>query len=133
MTTTLDELPTIDEVLAVPSKPVVSFQLEQNFEDELEDVASISVLVDWPGDTILFMTDFTEDPEDNNDPTVYIRIGFTLSQELAEEHTAQAPAKSFEELVPEQYRLWIKVFDKKVSECLPEHGRYDHAIDVSNG
>ncbi|VDC06456.1 unnamed protein product, partial [Peniophora sp. CBMAI 1063] len=118
--------------------------------DEFEDIASIPVSVDWvlrglqlarivpdiehctfePGDTILFTTDYTEDPEDDDDPTVYIRAGFTRSQELAEEHAAQAPAKSFEELVPEQYRPWIKVFDKKVSERLPEHSRHDHTIDL---
>ncbi|VDC06877.1 unnamed protein product, partial [Peniophora sp. CBMAI 1063] len=148
--TTLDELPTVEEVSAVPSKPAVSFQLEQNYEDESEDVASIPVSVDWvlrglqlarivpdiehctfePGDTILFTTDYTKDPYDDDDPTVYIRTGFTRSQELAEEHAAQAPAKSFEELVPEQYQPWIKVFDKKVSERLPEHSKHDHAIDL---
>ncbi|VDB94093.1 unnamed protein product [Peniophora sp. CBMAI 1063] len=133
--TTLDELPTVKEASAVLSTPAVSFQLEQNYKDELEDVASIPVSVDWvlrglqlawivldikhctfePGNTILFTTDYTEDPEDDK---------------LVEEHAAQTPAKSLEELVPEQYRPWIKVFDKKVSERLPEHGKHNHTIDL---
>ncbi|KZV58902.1 hypothetical protein PENSPDRAFT_552153, partial [Peniophora sp. CONT] len=73
-----------------------------------------------PGDVILFSTEYTEDTDDEDtEHALNVRAGFTHSQELAEKHTRQAPAKSFEELVPEQYRHWKKVFDKVASERLP--------------
>ena len=83
-----------------------------------------------PGDSLVYSLEWTEDTEDVDDATLHIRAGFTRSQELAEKHSVRIPAKSFEELVPELYRKFKKVFDKQASERLPEQGRFSHPIDL---
>ena len=40
------------------------------------------------------------------------------------------PVKTFEELVPEQYRDFAKVFSEDESQRLPEHKPWDHAIEL---
>ena len=38
--------------------------------------------------------------------------------------------KSLEEMIPERYLKYQKVFEQEASERLPEHGKWDHAIDL---
>lgn len=67
---------------------------------------------------------------DLDDPTLIpIRAGFTKAQELAEQ-AADKTEKSFEQLVPEAYRDFRDVFDKKKSERFPDRRPWDHAIDL---
>ena len=40
------------------------------------------------------------------------------------------PEKTAAELVPPQYHVYLDVFEKKASECMPLHKPWDHAIDL---
>ncbi|KAF8823142.1 hypothetical protein HHX47_DHR12000006 [Lentinula edodes] len=64
---------------------------------------------------------------------VWCAAGFTYSQQLAEEANRDKPVKTFEEMVPEQYRDFKKVFSESASERLPAHQPWDHAIDLVPG
>lgn len=66
----------------------------------------------------------------DNAPKLFALAGFTYSQALAEEENAKKPERTFEEMVPEQYREFAKVFSKAASERLPERKPYDHAIEL---
>ena len=66
-------------------------------------------------------------------PTLFVHAGYTYSQLAAEELASQKHQKSFEELVPPQYREFADVFSKKASERLPERKPYDHAIELVPG
>ena len=46
---------------------------------------------------------------------VWCAAGFTYSQQLAEKAQKSKPVKTFEEMVPEQYRDFSKVFSKEES------------------
>ena len=70
---------------------------------------------------------------DNQDKEMWCSAGFTYSQALAEKAHKAKPTRSFEELVPPQYRDFDKVFSEKESERLPEHKPWDHAIDLIPG
>ncbi|VDC05427.1 unnamed protein product [Peniophora sp. CBMAI 1063] len=131
---------------------LATVQLDNNYANEDEPVVEhvIPISVDWvlrglelarvvpdiehctfePGDVLMYTTEYTEDMEEEEDHAVNVRAAFTHSQELAEKHAAGTSAKSIEELVPEQYRRYLKVFDKISSERLPDHGPFDHAIDL---
>ena len=61
---------------------------------------------------------------------VYCLAGFTISQRIAEKAIATRGKKTFEEMVPVQYRDFAKVFSKEESQLLPEHQPWDHAIDL---
>lgn len=63
-------------------------------------------------------------------PQLFVMAGFTYSQQLAEQEHLKKPKRSFEEMVPEQYREFTKVFSKPASERLPERKVYDHAIEL---
>src|SRR6267154_3458104 len=55
---------------------------------------------------------------------------YTYSAELAEKAGVEKRKQTFEEIVPEEYRQYAKVFSEVESERLPEHKLYDHAIDL---
>ena len=63
---------------------------------------------------------------------IHIRAKTSVSQTLAHgsEKDNEAKGKTFEELVPEQYRDYKKVFEKAASERFPESRFWDHAIDL---
>ena len=61
---------------------------------------------------------------------VYCLVGFTYSQQIAEKAIAAKGKKTFEEMVPIQYRDFAKVFSEEESQHLPEHQPWDHAIDL---
>ena len=61
---------------------------------------------------------------------VYCLAGFTYSQQIAEKATLAKGKKTFEEMVPVQYRDFAKVFSEEESQRLPEHQPWDHAIDL---
>lgn len=62
--------------------------------------------------------------------TLWCAAGYTYSTELAEEASKQKLKRTFEEIVPEDYRRYAKVFLETESERLPEHKPYDHCIDL---
>ncbi|PSS35393.1 hypothetical protein PHLCEN_2v1650 [Hermanssonia centrifuga] len=43
------------------------------------------------------------------------------------------PMKSFEEMIPKQYRPFSKVFSKEESKRLPEHSNQNHIIELIPG
>lgn len=56
--------------------------------------------------------------------------GYTHSTRLAAEANQAKPKKMFEEMIPEEYRKYSKVFSEQKSERLPDHKPTDHAIDL---
>ena len=67
---------------------------------------------------------FLEDTSDQ----LWCAAGYTYSQKIAEEAQKDKPAKSFEDMVPPQYRQHAHVFSESESQRLPEHKPWDHAI-----
>ena len=63
---------------------------------------------------------------------VHIHAKTSVSQTLAHgsEKDNEAKGKTFEELVPEQYRDYKKVFEKAASERFPKSQPWDHAIKL---
>ena len=61
---------------------------------------------------------------------VFCLAGFTYSQQIAERTGENKRKRTFEELVPEHYRDFTKVFSEEESQRLPEHQPWDHAIDL---
>ena len=65
---------------------------------------------------------------------MWIAAGFTYSQAIAEEKGKSKQSKTFEELVPEQYRDFTKVFSEEASQCLPEYNPSRvHEINLKPG
>lgn len=67
-----------------------------------------------------------EDPSER----LWCAAGFTYSTDLAEKASKAKPKRTFEEIVPEEYRQYADVFSEVESERLPAHKPYDHAIDL---
>jgi hypothetical protein len=61
---------------------------------------------------------------------VWIAAGFTYSTLIAEKADGVKNARTYEEVVPEHYRDFKKVFSEVESERLPEHKPWDHKIDL---
>jgi predicted aspartyl protease len=66
-------------------------------------------------------------------PSHAINAGFTVSQQLAQEAHKDDVKKSFEDMVPPQYRDYHHIFSKKASERFPLAKPWDHAIDLKPG
>src|SRR6201996_2279076 len=64
---------------------------------------------------------------------LFCLAGFTYSQQIAEKAIAAKGKKTFEEMVPLQYRDFAKVFSEEESQRLPQHQPWDHAIDLEPG
>src|SRR6202012_5430897 len=67
---------------------------------------------------------------DTSQDEVYCLAGFTYAQQIAEQVSKAKGKKTFEEMVPEYYRDFTKVFSEEESQRLPEHQPWDHAIDL---
>jgi hypothetical protein len=67
-----------------------------------------------------------EDPSE----WLWCTAGYTYSTELAEKAGKAKRKRTFEEIVPEEYRRYAKVFSETESEHLLEHKPYDHAINL---
>ncbi|PIL25062.1 hypothetical protein GSI_12951 [Ganoderma sinense ZZ0214-1] len=55
---------------------------------------------------------------------------YTYSQQLAEQEYQKKEIHLVEEIVPKQYHEYLCMFSKEASERLPDHGPYDHAIEL---
>jgi predicted aspartyl protease len=64
---------------------------------------------------------------------LFCLAGFTYSQQITARATEARGQKTFEEMVPEHYRDFAKVFSEKESQRLPQHQPWDHAIDFEPG
>ena len=63
-------------------------------------------------------------------PKLFVAAGYTYSQALAEEEYKKKEVKTVEEMVPNKFHEYLKVFSKQASERLPERKPYDHAIEL---
>jgi hypothetical protein len=63
-------------------------------------------------------------------PTHRLAVGFTKSQAIAEQTTLKEGEKTFEEMVPLEFRQFKDTFSKKASERMPTRKPYDHAIEL---
>jgi hypothetical protein len=61
---------------------------------------------------------------------MWCAAGYTYSQQIAEEASKGKASRTLDEIVPEHYRDFSKVFSKEESNRLPMHKVYDHVIDL---
>ena len=68
---------------------------------------------------------------DRADDEIWCCAGFTYSQAITVKEMAKKADKTFEELVPPEYRKWKRVFSDEAAARLPKHQPWDHAIDFT--
>jgi len=110
--------------------------LDPDEEDEEDDLTEGDLLVTHiSGDTAKAIPEQEEEKNPLNQPIqvendeIAIRAKTSISQGLT--HGAEIIEKrSFEELVPEEYREYRSVFEKTTSERFPESHPWDHRIDL---
>jgi hypothetical protein len=61
---------------------------------------------------------------------MWCATGYTYSQQIAEEASKGKALRTLDEIVPEHYWDFSKVFSKEESNRLPTHKVYDHVIDL---
>jgi hypothetical protein len=61
---------------------------------------------------------------------MWCAAGYTYSQQIAEEASKGKALRTLDEIVPEHYQDFSKVFSKEESNWLPTHKAYDHVIDL---
>jgi hypothetical protein len=64
---------------------------------------------------------------------IHIKASSTVSQRLAEAAAVNQRKRTFEETVPKEYHAFRKVFEKDSFDELPQHRKWDHAIDLIPG
>lgn len=82
--------------------------------------------VRWADSTESLDTD--SEPLLANDDRVFAMASYSTELALAE--NMSKPVKTFEEMVPEYYRDFAKVFSDEESQRLPEHKPWDHTIEL---
>jgi hypothetical protein len=65
---------------------------------------------------------------DTSQDKIFCLAGFTYSQQIAEKTNCTKGIRTFEEMVPEHYRDFVKVFSEEESHRLPKHQPWDHTI-----
>ena len=63
-------------------------------------------------------------------PQLFAMAGYTYSQQLAEQEYQKRKTRTVEQIVLLEYHQYLHVFSKEASERLPDHGLYDHAIEL---
>jgi hypothetical protein len=61
---------------------------------------------------------------------MWCAAGYTYSQQIAEEASKGKALRTLDEIVPEHYQDFSKVFSEEESNRLPTHKAYDHVIDL---
>jgi hypothetical protein len=84
------------------------------------------VVANWVQRWRWWKTKVLDDPSER----LWCTAGYTYSAELAEKAGEDKWKRTFEEIVPEEYHQYAKVFSEVELERLPEHKSYDHAIDL---
>jgi len=105
-------------------------------EEEEDDLTEGDLLVaHFKGDMVKAIPEQEEEKNPVNQPIqvendeITIRAKTSISQSLA--HEAETiENRSFEELVPKEYREYQSVFEKTASERFPESHPWDHRIDL---
>jgi hypothetical protein len=67
---------------------------------------------------------------DTSQDEIFCLASFTYSQQIAEKANCTKGIRTFEEMVPEHYRDFAKVFSEEESHRLPQHQPWDHTIDL---
>jgi hypothetical protein len=67
---------------------------------------------------------------DTSQDEIFCLAGFTYSQQIAEKANKGKGIRTFEEMVPKEYRDFAKVFSEEESHRLPHHQPWDHTIDL---
>ena len=73
------------------------------------------------------------DPLDLEEVMERIKASSTLSSRIAEEHQIKEGEKTFEELVPKEFRHFKDVFSKEKAERMPTRKPFDHAVNLEEG
>jgi hypothetical protein len=67
---------------------------------------------------------------DTSQDEIFCLAGFTYSQQIAEKANKAKGIRTFEEMVPKEYRDFAKVFSEEESHRLLQHQPWDHTIDL---
>lgn len=67
-----------------------------------------------------------------NGDELWTCAAYTYSQQIAEETIRTKGDRTFEDMVPEEYRQHAHVFSEEDSHRLPEHKPWDHTIDLKD-
>ncbi|PIL32165.1 hypothetical protein GSI_05410 [Ganoderma sinense ZZ0214-1] len=98
-------------------------------EDEEDKSPPPGFLPEWDGTEESLLDALATGRTLRNAPKLFVSATYTYSQQLAEQEY-QKEICPVEEIVPKQYHEYLHVFSKEASECLPDHGPYDHAIEL---
>jgi hypothetical protein len=64
------------------------------------------------------------------DPYHFVRASSTVSRRLAEAFSKDSKLKAFEDIVPTSLHAYADVFSETAFDSLPEHRKWDHAIEL---
>jgi hypothetical protein len=64
------------------------------------------------------------------DPHHFVRASSTVSGRLAEAFAKNSKLKGFEDIVPTSLHTYANVFSETTFDTLPEHRKWDHAIEL---
>ena len=99
-------------------------------EEEEERPPPPGFLPEWDGTEESFLDALATGRTLRNTPKLFVSATYTYSQQLAEKEYQKKEICPIKEIVPNQYHEYLRVFSKEASERLPEHGPYDHAIEL---
>jgi hypothetical protein len=66
------------------------------------------------------------------DPHHFVHASSTVSGRLAEAFTKNLKLKDFHDIVPTSLHTYADVFSKTAFDSLPEHHKWDHAIELEH-
>jgi hypothetical protein len=66
------------------------------------------------------------------DPHHFVRALSTVSRRLAEAYAKNSKPKGFEDIVPTSLHAYANVFSEMAFDSLPEHHKWDHAIELEH-
>jgi hypothetical protein len=64
------------------------------------------------------------------DPQHFVHASSMVSRRLAEASTKNSKPKDFQDVVPTSLHAYANVFSKTAFDSLPEHRKWDHAIEL---
>ncbi|PIL30445.1 hypothetical protein GSI_07144 [Ganoderma sinense ZZ0214-1] len=99
-------------------------------EEEEDKPPPPGFLPEWDGTEESLLDALATGRTLRNAPKLFVSATYTYSQQLAEQEYQKKEIRPVEEIVPKQYHEYLRVFSKEASERLPDHGPYDHAIEL---
>ncbi|PIL30802.1 hypothetical protein GSI_06970 [Ganoderma sinense ZZ0214-1] len=99
-------------------------------EEEEDKPPPPGFLPEWDGTEESLLDALATGRTLRNAPKLFVSATYTYSQQLAEQEYQKKEIRPVEEIVPKQYHKYLRVFSKEASERLPDHGPYDHAIEL---